>query len=129
MTFELWALVSIVFYLMALSYIPGIAKIQANDVIKQRNFNRDDMAQLTGKGARAQRALDNLYENIPAFTVLTLLVHITDAYNQMTFIAAAMFLTARILHPIFYIFGRPFLRSSSYMVGLIGVIILAVQLA
>lgn len=128
MTFELWTLITIGFYLMALGYIPGIIKIKENNVIAQRNFNRDNLKPASGKGARAQRALDNLFENIPAFSIVILLVHITDAYNDMTHLGAWLFLVARILHPIFYIFGRPFLRSGSYMLGLVGVVMLALQL-
>lgn len=129
MTYELWTLVIMGFYLMALGYIPGLIKIKENDVIATKNFNRDNFKPLTGKGARAQRAIDNLYENLPAFTIVVLLVHITDAYNDMTQLGATLFLAGRLLHPLLYIAGRPFLRSTSYAVGFLGVILLTMQLA
>lgn len=128
MTFELWTLVAVGFYLMVLGYIPGVVKIKDNDIIGQRNFNRDDLKPLTGVGARAQRAIDNLYESLPAFTILVLLIHLTAAYNDMTKVGASLFLAGRLLHPIFYIFGRPFLRSASYMVSTLGLVFLVFQL-
>lgn len=128
MTYELWILLSMGILPMLLGYIPGVAKIQANDAIASKNFNRDNFKPLTGKGARAQRALDNLYENLPAFIVIVMLVHVTGSYNEWTALGASLFLASRLIHPIFYIFGRPFLRSGSYMLGVVGIVMMALQL-
>ena len=68
---------------MALGYIPGLARVKENNLIATKNFNRDNLKPLTGKGARAQRAIDNLYESLPAFVIVVLLVHITDSYNDI----------------------------------------------
>lgn len=128
MTFELWTLVYLGFLTITLGFVVGVFKIKDNQIIAQKNFNRDDLAPLTGIGARCERSLANLYENLPIYSILILLLHILALNNDYSFIAAAVFVVARTLHPIFYIAGIPVLRSGIYLVGLAACIVLALQL-
>lgn len=129
MTLELWSLVFMGFFHMALAYLPAIAKIKAFNVIAEKNFSRDGLPQLTGKGARAERALANLMESLPTFVIVILVAHVTGSNNEWTQWGALMFVTARVLHPAFYILGFAHLRSISYLTAAAGIIMIAAQLA
>ena len=128
MTLELWCLVFMGFFVMVLGYVTAIAKIKSFSIIQERNFNRDNLPPLTGVGARAERAQANLYENLPAFAIVVIIAHLTQTHNDWTVLGAELFVLARILHPVFYLLGIHYLRSLSYMVGLVGTIMIALQL-
>lgn len=69
-------------------------------------------------GQRAERAHANLMANYPGFAVAVLLLAITGGFTPGTRVAAALFLTARILHMLFYIRGEVWPRSISWALGL-----------
>lgn len=78
---------------------------------------------------RALRALRNTKENMPIFlalAILSLVVEGTDMANAL--LGAQMFVLARLAYAPAYMSGVPFLRSTVYTVGLLGLIIMAFAL-
>lgn len=116
------------FFTMVLGYLLGIAKVRTLNILGDRNFSRDNLSELTGWGARLERSLSNLFESLPAFTIVVLVAHVTHVSNGMSELGAQLFVGSRILHPIFYITGLFPLRSLSYLVGTTGIIMIALQL-
>ena len=128
MTIELWILVTMGFFTLLLGFVPGIVKLKKYDLIGTKNFQRDNLPPLDGKGGRAERAISNLYENLPLFTFLVIAISITGANNEMTALGAQLFLIGRVLHPVFYIFGPHYLRSLSWFIAASGMVMMALQL-
>ena len=128
MTLELWILVAMGVFLIVLGLMPGIAKLQEFKLLQTGNYQRDDLPPLSGWGARAERALYNLYESLPLFTILILAAHLTNANNDMTALGAELFLLGRILHPVFYIFGPGLMRSVAWAIATSGMVLVGLQL-
>jgi len=74
---------------------------------------------------RAQKASDNLAENLVLFAIVILVVHVAGAANDTSALGAGIFLGARILHPILYIAGLSWLRSVVWGIGVAGVFVSA----
>jgi len=69
-------------------------------------------------GQRAERAHANLIANFPGFAVAVLLLAVTGGFDQGTRVAAALFVSARALHMLFYIRGEVWPRVISWALGL-----------
>ena len=79
-------------------------------------------------GDRAYGAHTNAVENLVVFAPLAMAVHLSDTGNEVTAMACQVYFWARLVHPIFYIAGIPYIRSTSWTVGLIAIFTLAYQL-
>ena len=125
MTLELWLLVYMDAFLLALGYVPSIAKCRA---FGARMRNRDGLPPLTGWGAQAERAQANLFENLLLFAILVIAAHLSGALNGITAFGAILFAAGRTLHPAFYIAGLQPLRITAYGVAVAGMVLLLSQL-
>ncbi|MFT6592409.1 MAG: putative MAPEG superfamily protein [Zhongshania sp.] len=90
---------------------------------------RAQYAQLEGAGARAYAAQQNAWEALPVFTAAVVIAHLAGVDPAKSAIAAEVFITARILYPIFYIANKDMLRSLVFIVGLGACIALFVMAA
>src|SRR5262245_26244123 len=126
MTLELWLLVYSGVLLLALGYVPAIAKYRTFGT--ERMKNRDGLPALTGWGARAERAQANLFENLPLFAILVIAAHLSGSLNGITALGAVLFAAGRTLHPVLYIAGLQPLRTASYALGIAGMILILSQL-
>ena len=79
-------------------------------------------------GHRAYRAHMNAFEDLITFAPLAIAVHVAGMGNEVTAMAVQVHFFARLLHAPIYWFNVPWLRFTSYMVGLITTLILAWQL-
>ena len=89
---------------------------------------RDDV---TDKGvmlSRARRANANMIESLMMFVPLILVAYLTDNLNGMTQLGAGIFLAARIVYAPIYWFGVPWVRTLVWFAGLIGIILIALQI-
>jgi uncharacterized MAPEG superfamily protein len=78
---------------------------------------------------RALRALRNTKENFPVFLTLAVSAMIVEGANSnQAELGAQMFVISRLFYAPAYMSGVPFLRSSFYTVGLIGMVVMAVAL-
>lgn len=88
---------------------------------------RDTMPPNNAAVGRAKRATQNMLESMIMFVPLILIAHATDRFNDMTELGAGLFLGARILYAPCYWFGVPVLRSLAWFAGVIGIVIVFLQ--
>ncbi len=83
--------------------------------------NRDDSpaASVSWPG-RAERAYQNMAENLLPFACIVLVVQTSGAGGEWSAIGAMVFLFSRIAHAILYLAGITVLRSLAYFGGLAG---------
>lgn len=82
------------------------------------NRDTEGLPALTGWGARAVRAHENLKENFPAFAAAVLLLAVVGKTGgQGTEFAAALFLVARIVHMASYLAGYFWPRTIAWATG------------
>jgi uncharacterized MAPEG superfamily protein len=74
---------------------------------------------LTGRFSRAQH---NLFETLPLFVAAVLLAHVAGRESTITAWGASLYLAARVLYVPLYAFGVPGLRTLSWGVSLVGLV-------
>jgi uncharacterized MAPEG superfamily protein len=90
--------------------------------------NRDDPRALSGWGARAERAQANMYESLPVFAILVLVVQATSHHSPATAMGAQLFFYARLVYALVYMAGIPWLRTLVWLAGLAGMIMVGAAL-
>ena len=90
--------------------------------------NRENFAEVTGWEGRSIRAHKNMVENIIPFAAVVLVAHAAGISNESTVLGAQLFFVSRILHAIVYTLGVPWVRTLAYAGGLIGTIMIFLQI-
>lgn len=88
---------------------------------------RDALGEQRPALSRAKRATSNLVEAMIMFAPLVLIAAITDRFNDWTATGAALFFFARAGYAPVYWFGVPILRTLLWAIGLIGTIMVFLQ--
>ncbi len=131
MTVPFWCLVIVCF----LPYVWGFVSIPERQKQLGRIDNKDprgQQAQLTGRGARAMAAHKNAFEAIAVFAPAVIVAHIAGADPVWSSRLAQIFVSARLLHGIFYLQNLDLARSSVFGIALAcdaGLFVLAAQAA
>jgi uncharacterized MAPEG superfamily protein len=86
--------------------------------------NREGLPELTGWTGRAQRAHRNMLENLPLFIALVLVAQVGGKADATTHLGAELFLWGRLAYAIIYILGIPWLRTLSWAVSVVGLILI-----
>jgi len=109
------------------SQIPGI--LLAKQVGPQAQMGaRDNLPEPTPELARSRRALANLQENLPAFLTLAVLSIVLGEQGWLSILGGVLFLAARLAHLFCYMRALSPWRSVSYLLGVIGTILVAIPL-
>jgi uncharacterized MAPEG superfamily protein len=90
--------------------------------------NRDDMPKMAGWAGRAERAHLNMLQNLVLFAALVLVAVATGRTNDMTLLGAQLFFWGRVAYAIIYLAGLPWLRTLSWFVSVIGLVLIFLQL-
>jgi uncharacterized MAPEG superfamily protein len=90
--------------------------------------NREDVPTLTGWAGRAQRAHRNMLENLALFAVLVLVAHIAGKSGPMVLLGAQIFFWARLAYALIYVAGIPWLRTASWAVSVVGMILIFLEI-
>lgn len=77
---------------------------------------------------RAQRAHHNAVENLVVFVTLVAAAQFAGVSNQLTVLGCVLYFWARLAHYIIYTLGIPGLRTLSFVVGVVGEVLIAVAL-
>ena len=88
---------------------------------------RDDNRQRTGIAGRLDRAQSNFLETFSIFAACVLLVHITNAYGSFSYWGSILYLSGRVLYLPLYAAGVPWLRTLSWNVATLGLVLVGVQ--
>jgi uncharacterized MAPEG superfamily protein len=90
--------------------------------------NREDMPKLLGWAGRAERAHLNMALNLGLFAVLVLVAVAAGKTNAMTLLGAQLFFWSRVAYAIIYVAGITWLRTLSWLVSVIGLLLIFLQL-
>ncbi|SHH91304.1 MAPEG family protein [Marivita hallyeonensis] len=78
---------------------------------------RDEPVQITGIAGRLQRALNNHFEGLILFGIAVMVITYSGQNSEMTALASALYLIARILYVPAYAFGWAPWRSLIWFIG------------
>ncbi|MDH5798155.1 MAG: MAPEG family protein [Paracoccaceae bacterium] len=78
---------------------------------------RDDALDLSTGAARMKRAADNAIHALALFAPAVLILNAQGVSTTGTIMAAQIFLIVRILHPVIYYLGIPWLRTLVWLCG------------
>jgi uncharacterized MAPEG superfamily protein len=78
-----------------------------------------------GRGARAHH---NLIENLIPFAGVVVAARLAGRVSPLGTLGAEIFLAARLVHAITYVFGVRVIRTLAYNVGVFGTALVAAQL-
>ncbi|ACI51444.1 conserved hypothetical protein [Gluconacetobacter diazotrophicus PA1 5] len=127
MTSELWALLGSAILCLVLPALYGplySRQVGQAGVIG----NRESLAEPTGAAGRGLRAHRNLIENLVPFAIAVLIARAAGISNGTTVLGAWLFLGARIVHAASYVAGIPGVRTLAWVVGVIGTVLIIVQI-
>ena len=81
-----------------------------------------------GWAKRSERAHMNMVENLAPFAALVLVAHILGINTEMTVLGATLFFWGRVAHAVVLTIGIPYLRTLSFVVGWVGMVLLFIEL-
>jgi uncharacterized MAPEG superfamily protein len=87
--------------------------------------NREDLPEIVGWPGRARRAHLNMIENLVLFAALVLIAAVAGKANATTAMGAMIFFWARLAYALIYLIGIPWLRTLAWLVGVIGMAMIA----
>lgn len=90
--------------------------------------NRDTPMPLSAWAERADRTARNMYESLPVFAILVLVVHILATESPVTALGAQLFFWGRVAYAVVYITGIWWLRTAIWLVSVVGMGMLAYTL-
>lgn len=127
MTFELWMLLVATF--LGLVYLSAAAlafKAQVGNVYGVGP--RDEAIQPVGVAGRLRRAQTNFMETYPFFAVFILLVFVTGSAGSLSYWGTWLYVVGRVLFLPLYAAGIPWLRSISWNIATLGLVLVGIQL-
>lgn len=90
--------------------------------------NRQGLPELDDWAGRAQRAHRNMLENLVLFASLVLVAHVAGKNNAMTALGAQLFFWARLVYVPVYIAGITWVRTATWGVSVVGLLLILLQL-
>ena len=108
----------------ALLWIPYIvARIQTYGPAKTLAYTCDSEP-LPAWAEKAKKAHYNAVENLAPFAALVLVAHAAGAANSTTALASIVYFWARVAHYLGYISGIPYVRTLTFTIGWIAMIVI-----
>lgn len=123
MIVELWVLLACVMLALVLIFVQQI-HIDRTMGAKYAISNRAEPRMPTDFGGRADRALENIKENLVLYAPVALMIAVAGASSGNTQLGALIFLAGRIVHAVSYLAGILLVRSLAWMAGIIGIAVM-----
>lgn len=115
--------------LTALLWVPYILKhIAEVGVVPALTYQNLDTTPEAAWGKRAKRAHYNAVENLAVFAPLAITVVLIDAGSGTTATACAVYFFARLVHYPMAVFRVPFLRTLTFAIGWLALVVLVVAI-
>ncbi len=127
MTIDLWMLVWAVLLTFAQVVVAAIGAASQVGLATLAG-NREAMPELDGWAGRALRAHRNMLESLPVFAALVLVAHVSGMADEQTALGAQVFVVARLVHAVVYLFGIPWLRTLVFAVSVVGLVMILLPL-
>lgn len=90
--------------------------------------NREGLREMTGWAGRAARAHRNMIHNMVLFVPLVLVAVMANKTNSTTLLGAQLFFWGRLVYAFIYLIGIPWVRTVTWLVSVIGLILIFSQL-
>jgi uncharacterized MAPEG superfamily protein len=90
--------------------------------------NRDVIPDLPGWAGRSKRAHINMAESLLPFACLVLIAHSTGRLGELSILGAQIFFVSRLAYVLLYMGGIKILRSLAYFGGLLGMLLILIQI-
>lgn len=118
--------------LLAWALVLAVGQIFAFDIARTGQYGvkwntgaRDaEMPPLSPVAERLRRAQNNLYETLPLFIAVVLILHVADKSSAATVLGCQLYVFGRIAYLPLYAAGVPWLRSIVWLVSFAGLAIL-----
>src|SRR5207248_10568777 len=123
LAFVVWAVV-LTFVQMLLAVAGATAQVG----LPALAGNREGLAPCTGWAGRAGRAHHNMLENLVLFAALVLTAIVAGRTNGATLLGAQIFFWARLAYAVIYVAGIAWLRTTVWVVSVVGLAIIFLQL-
>ncbi len=121
--------------LLAWSIVLGLLQALATGQFAVAQFGlrynmgpRDEQKQLTGTGARVQRAFANYMQTFPFFAAAVLIAHVAGRHSWLTTVGAQLYFWARLAYVPLYATGVPVVRTAAFLAALLGIVMILVAL-
>jgi uncharacterized MAPEG superfamily protein len=117
----------VLFLLMVQAALPGryLSEQVGNDA---QMGPRDDLPEPSRELARSRRALANLQETLPIFLTFAILSVALGEQGWLSLVGAGLYFMARVAHVICYMRGLSPWRSISFLLSMLGNLMLAIPL-
>lgn len=126
MTLELWVLLAAaILGIIHLSAASFAFKTQVGN--RYSAGPRDENIQPTGLAGRLYRAQRNFLETFSIFAVCVVLVHLTNAYGSLSYWGSILYIVGRLLFLPLYALGIPWIRSLSWNLATLGLVLVGAQ--
>ncbi|MGE0425716.1 MAG: MAPEG family protein [Reyranellaceae bacterium] len=126
MTWELCALLSAI--LLGLVHLTAASfSFKAQVGNRYTVGPRDENLVPHGVAARLHRANANFLETFPYFAACVLIVRVLDAAGTLSQLGCALYLGGRVVFLPLYAAGIPWLRSLSWNIATLGLVLVGVQ--
>ena len=123
MTTELWMLVAVVGLFAALIAIQAFTLILAVGPNTAAG-NRENLTIPGGIAGRAGRAVANHIEGLAMFAPLVLVLTAAGISTPASVLASKIYLGSRVVHAVTYLFGIVWVRTLSFAVGMVAIVML-----
>ncbi len=124
---ELICLLVLALWSLLLNHLPALARLSAAGVDWGLS-NRDTMPEVPAWVGRADRAQRNHHDNLAMIGVILLMAVVLQRTDAITQVAAIVILISRIAHGVFYVIGIGLLRSLSYAVSILALLVVVWRL-
>ena len=110
--------------LCAVLWIPYVlSRIQTWGLVNAVGYP-ENPPELPAWARRSKRVHENMVENLAPFAALVLVAQVIGVANDTTALGALIFFWARIVHAIVFTFGIPWLRTVSFAVSWVGMLMI-----
>lgn len=126
MTFELWMLLcAALLGIIHLTVASFTFKAQVGN--RYTVGARDENLQPTGVAGRLYRAQQNFLETFAIFATCVVIVHLSNASGPFSYWGCILYLVGRILFLPLYAAGVPWLRTFSWNLATLGLVMVGMQ--
>ena len=90
--------------------------------------NRSEPADLGETGARIKRTIENHKEGLLLFVPVVLIIAVAGLSTPQTVLGAQIYFFCRLLHAATYVMGIPYIRSISWIAGIVALAMMVAAL-
>lgn len=123
MTTDLICLLILALWSIPLNTLPALARFKVAGIAWAIG-NRDTSPEVAPWVYRADRAQRNHLDNLAMNATVILMAAITGQNDSITAIASIVLVAMRIFHGLIYLFGVPLVRSATYFVSVLALLVI-----